>query len=104
MSTQLSDEDIRKKALERVRARKSFFTHLTVYLAVNAFLWIIWAVSVTTWGATGGMRGVPMWPLFPTVGWGIGLAIHCVSVFALHGDWEDRQVQKEIEKMKKSSS
>jgi hypothetical protein len=104
MSTQLSDDEIRKKAVERVRAKKGFFTHLSVYLAVNVFLWVIWAMTTSPWGFAGGMHNVPAWPLFATVGWGIGLVIHCLSVFALHGGWEDQQVQKEIEKIKKSSS
>jgi hypothetical protein len=102
MSTQMTDDDIRRKAISRVQAKKGFFTHLVVYLAVNIFLWVIWWVTMggTSWG--GGMRGFPMWPIFPTIGWGIGLVIHCLSVFAFHGGWEDSEVEKEIAKMKKS--
>jgi len=104
MSTQMTDDDIRRKAIARVQAKKGFFTHLTVYLAVNIFLWVIWLVTTggTAWG-TGSMRGY-MWPLFPTLGWGIGLVIHCVSVFAFHGGWEDSEVEKEIARMKKTGS
>jgi hypothetical protein len=103
MSIQLTDEEIRKKAVARVQAKKGFFTHLTVYLAVNIFLWVIWLINMggNSWGF-GGMRGLPMWPLFPTVGWGIGLVIHCLSVFAFHGGWEDNEVEKEIARIKKT--
>lgn len=106
MPVEMTDEEIRKKALGRVRARKSFFIHLSVYLAVNAFLWIIWFVnSGAAMGTAGwGMHGAPVWPIFPTLGWGIAIVIHGVSVFAFHGDWEEREVEKEIAKMKKPSS
>jgi len=103
MSTQMTDEEIRKKAVERVQAKKGFFTHLAVYLAVNIFLWMIWLINTggALWG-TGGMRSWTMWPIFPTVGWGIGLIIHFLSVFAFHGGWEDNEVEKEINRMKKN--
>ena len=102
MSTQLSDDEIRQKAVQRVRAKKGFLTHLTVYLTVNAFLWIIWALTASgMFGMGVGMRSWP-WPIFATVGWGIGLVIHGVSTFAFHGGWEDSEVEKEVARMKKT--
>ncbi|GAB3326383.1 hypothetical protein GCM10027451_51710 [Geodermatophilus aquaeductus] len=50
--------------------RRAFSDHLVAYLAVNATLWISWLVVAPATGAW-----FP-WPLVPTVGWGIGLAIH----------------------------
>jgi class 3 adenylate cyclase len=40
--------------------------HLTVYLLVNAFLVGIWAVT----------SGGYFWPVWPILGWGLGLALH----------------------------
>jgi hypothetical protein len=104
MSVQMTEDEIRQKALDRVRAKKGFFTHLTVYIVVNLFLWSIWAITMGAgFGGPGwSMRGF-MWPIFPTLGWGIGLVIHCVSVFAFHGAWEDKEVEKEMARIKKGS-
>lgn len=103
MSTQMSDDEMRKKAVERVRARKGFFTHLTIYVIINAFLWTMWAISASSnnWMPGWGMRsfGGPVWV---TAGWGLGLLFHFFGVFVFHGNWEDREVQKEIDRMKKS--
>jgi class 3 adenylate cyclase len=45
---------------------QSFRHHLTVYLLVNVFLIGIWAAS----------GGGYFWPIWPILGWGIGLAVH----------------------------
>lgn len=106
MSTQMSDDEIRKMAVRRVRRKKGFFSHLMVYIIVNAFLWCIWALSagLFNWGPWWGMHDgrLYMWPLWVTVFWGIGLLFHCLSVFAFHGGWEQSEVEKEIQRIKKS--
>jgi class 3 adenylate cyclase len=45
---------------------QSFKHHLTVYLLVNVFLIGIWAASGAGY----------FWPIWPILGWGIGLAVH----------------------------
>ena len=84
-----NQEDLRKIALERLKKRRDFRTHVVVYLLVNAFLWGIWAVT----GA-----GFP-WPVFVTGGWGIGLAMDARETY-----WDipptEQEVQAEIEKLK----
>ena len=88
MPHQMTDEEIRKMARERVNEKKGFFIHLVV----------IWTV-------TG--RGFP-WFLFPLGGWGIGVIFHFLGVFVFsqHGtsNWENRQMEKEIERIKKSQN
>lgn len=96
MSTQMSDEEIRKLAHSRVAAKKGFFSNLFIYLVVNAFLVLIW------YFASG--AGYP-WFLWVMGGWGIALVFHFFNVFVFPregGDWERNQVQKEMDKIKKS--
>ena len=52
--------------------RQSFKSHLTLYLLVNLFLIGIWAAS----------GGGYFWPVWPILGWGIGLAAHGAPVVA----------------------
>lgn len=61
-------------------AQRAFQIHATVWFAVNAFLFMIWAVT--------GM-GFP-WFIFPAGAWGIGLAAHATSAFThpVHHDDE----------------
>jgi uncharacterized membrane protein len=107
MSTEMSDEEIRRLATRRVRRKRGFFSHLIVYCVVNAFLWCMWALSASGIGAGygWGMHGTAYpWPVFMTVFWGIGLIFHCLSVFAFHGGWEQKEINKEIARLKKGDS
>jgi class 3 adenylate cyclase len=52
--------------------RQDFKIHLTVYLVVNAALIGIWAAS----------GGGYFWPVWPILGWGIGVGCHGASLFA----------------------
>ncbi len=98
MSTQMSDEEIRKIAHSRVAAKKGFYSNLLSYIVVNALLVLIWYFVS---GA-----GYP-WFLWVLGGWGIALIFHFFNVFVFPkegGDWERKEVQKEMEKIKKSRS
>jgi eukaryotic-like serine/threonine-protein kinase len=54
---------------------QSFKTHLTVYVLVNVLLIGIWAAS----------GGGYFWPVWPILGWGIGLAGHGAPLIAAAG-------------------
>jgi uncharacterized membrane protein len=107
MSNGMSDEEIRRLAIQKVRRKRRFFSHLTVYLIVNAFLWCMWALSASgvSAGYGWGMHGTTFpWPIFITVFWGIGLISHAMGVFAFHGSWEQKEIDKEIARLKKGDS
>ncbi len=63
--------DPREAAIKRLKAKRGFKTHLAVYVIVNTFLVVQWAV-----GSRDGF-----WPFWTIVGWGIGLAFHGWSVY-----------------------
>lgn len=93
--TQMSEEEIRKIATERVRAKKGFYSHLAVYILVNLML-------VAIWFFTGAQY---FWPMWVMLGWGIGLIINGVAVFSKRDSgWEMREIEKEVGKIKKSKS
>ncbi len=61
---------------EIAKKRASFKTHLITYVLVNAFLWAIWYFSKGNVHAP----GFP-WPIWTSLGWGIGLAMHYASAY-----------------------
>jgi hypothetical protein len=75
-----------QRARQRVEELRGFYVHLLVFVLVNAGLFVLDMVSSGgTWF---------FWPLF---GWGIGLAVHAISVFArgpFGADWEQRKIQQ----------
>ncbi len=93
----MENELIYRKARQKVRKKKLFYRHLGVYLIVMAFLFFLNILTTP---------GFP-WFLFPALGWGLGLAFHYFHLFgwpltgAGTSEWEERQVEKEIQKMSK---
>ncbi len=73
-------------AVKRIRAKRAFGLHATVYVAVNLLLVAVWAL-------TG--RGY-FWPIWPILGWGVGLLVHYWTVFLLRPISED-EIRREME-------
>ena len=68
----MKDEDeLREQALARLQKKREFHAHLFAYVLVNAFLVAIWAVTSAGF----------FWPIFPILGWGIGLFFHGWDVY-----------------------
>jgi hypothetical protein len=57
--------DVRRRRARRAAAVAGLRHHFTAFAAVNLLL-------IGVWGATGGC----FWPVWPLMGWGIGVAMH----------------------------
>jgi hypothetical protein len=88
MSENLS-EGLREQALERVKKRRDFWPHLLVYLMVNMFVVVVWAMT-----DSGGF----FWPGFLMVGWGIGVVMHAWDAF-FRTEITEEDVDREIARM-----
>lgn len=85
------DDDLRERALTRLKKRRDFHGHLLVYALVNTFLVLIWAVT-----DPGGF----FWPVFPIVGWGIGVVMNAWDVYRPE-EFDEQYIQREIARMAK---
>lgn len=96
MAGGMSEEEIYSLARKRVEEKKGFYTHLAVYVVVNIILVIIW------WFTDAGFP----WFVFPLGGWGIGLLFHFLGVFVFSRQtgWEKREIEKEVERLKKGGN
>ena len=65
----------RELAVRRINKRRDFQGHIVAYLVINTVVWGIWAVI----GASSG-SWFP-WPVFLTLGWGIGVAMNAWDVY-----------------------
>ena len=84
-----------RSALCRVRQLRGFYTHLSVYLAVNAGVLVINLIS----------SPARLWVVWPLAGWGIGLLIHAAGVFLggsfLGAEWERRKVEELMDRQRR---
>jgi hypothetical protein len=71
--TPLSNEEIERIARRRAGAKLGWYIHATLYVVVNL---VLFALSQYGFGHR-------PWSVFPVIGWGVGLAMHGISVFVL---------------------
>jgi hypothetical protein len=89
MQTVQNPESMRDRAFKRIQERRDFFAHLTVFVLVNGSLIVIWALV---------SPDSIFWPMFPLLGWGVGLVMHAWDVF-LAPDITEADVEREVERM-----
>lgn len=81
----LNADEIERVAQRRAGAKLRWYLHALVYVCFNLF---IFAMSQR------GLGHRP-WSALPSIGWGLGLALHGFSVFVLGGNLRDRLVERE---------
>jgi hypothetical protein len=78
--------ELRERAVRRLKKRRDFRGHVLIYVLVNTFLVVIWAVT--------NPDGL-FWPVFPILGWGIGVVANAYDVYVAE-DISEEQIQREI--------
>jgi hypothetical protein len=86
------DERAYRDAKERAEALQGFYIHLLVYVVINTALFAINAVTHS--------QGSSWWFYWPLLGWGVGVLIHGLSVFAnvFSTGWRDRKAMQLYER------
>ena len=84
-------DPVRDRAIKQLKKRHDFTTHLLVYILVNSFIVVIWATT-----NSGGF----FWPVFPVVGWGIGLVMNAWD--AWHpAEFDEDQIHREMSRIQR---
>lgn len=79
-----------QSAKKRVEAKMSFYTHLSIYVAVILLLLVINLLSSPS----------TIWFHWPMMGWGIAVVLHGFAVFVLPGRFAvtEKMIEKEMNK------
>ena len=83
----MDDSDRREAAVARLEAKRDFRNHVAVYVVVNTMLVVIWALSGQGY----------FWPVWPILGWGVGLVLHGWKVFYEKPISED-EIRREMDR------
>ncbi|MBP2833802.1 2TM domain-containing protein [Aquimarina sp. U1-2] len=62
---------IAQQIYEKARRRVGFRIHFIAFIIGVLINWVVWAVYPT----------VHIWPIWPTLGWSIGITAHYLGVF-----------------------
>ena len=87
------DVELRRQAIRRADMRIAFRSHLVAYVIVNAGLTAIYIMT---------SFGHYFWPIWPMLGWGIGLGAHASAVYMDGEGLRDRMIQEELEKLRRT--
>lgn len=82
------DTQLRRHAIQRIRARQQFHLHVAFYLAMSVYLVYLWSRSDAD----------VFWPIWALVGWGMGLASHGLHVYGWEHRISEERIQREIER------
>jgi hypothetical protein len=92
MSTTIgAPEDLRQLAIAQLRKKREVQAHALAFVTVNLFLVTIWALTGSGF----------FWPIFPILGWGIGLAFHIWDVYSPERMSEER-IQREMQRIRRT--
>lgn len=83
-------EDLRGRALGRLKKKADFRIHLMIYVLVNAMLVLIWAMTGAAF----------FWPAFILAGWGIGLVANAVDAYVVDEPTE-QQIETEMQRLQR---
>lgn len=84
------DEQLRDRAVKRLKKRRDLHAHLLVYALVNSFIVLIWLVT-----SDGGF----FWPIFPMGAWGIGLVMNAWDVYRGE-DFDEDAIRREMQRLR----
>jgi 2TM domain-containing protein len=81
--------DLREAAITRLHKKRDLQAHLLAYVLVNLMLNGIWLVT-----NPGGFY----WPVFPLLGWGIGMVFHIWDVYGPSEPSEEK-IRREMNRL-----
>jgi hypothetical protein len=84
------ETELREHALTQIRKKHEFHAHVAAYVLVNAMLVAIYFLT-----DPGGF----FWPVFPILGWGIGLFFHGWDVYSAPPSEE--RIRKEMARLER---
>jgi 2TM domain len=84
-----TDAELREQAISQLKKKRDFRTHVFIYILVNAMLVVIWAVTGSGF----------FWPIFPILGWGVGIGANAWDVYARKPLSED-EIQREAQRLR----
>lgn len=84
-----TEQELREQAIQRLKKKRDFKVHVLMYVSVNTFLVVIWAVTGAGF----------FWPIFPILGWGIGVVANAWDVYGRKPISEE-EIRREADRLR----
>jgi hypothetical protein len=90
MTNEKKDEILWKTAQKRA----AFKYHVLIYFIMNVFFWTIYYISLRTNTTPPQDRDMIPWPVYPMLGWGIGVLFNYVDVYKSRNSLAEKEYEK----------
>ncbi|MEO6682367.1 MAG: 2TM domain-containing protein [Ginsengibacter sp.] len=91
------EKEIKDPGLWRMSQKRAAFKyHVLIYFIINLLFWTMWYIQLRNNATPYFERDVIPWPVWPMMGWGIGLIFHYLSAYT----GNEKFAEKEYEKLK----
>jgi hypothetical protein len=85
-----TEGELRQRARRLAYRKRGFRHHLRTYVLVNLLLVGIWAVTGAEY----------FWPIWPILGWGIGIGFHYRGVYGGHRPLTEDEISREMDRLR----
>lgn len=90
MEQEIKDPELWKAA----QRRAGFKYHVLIYFIMNLFFWTLWYISLRNNSTPPTERDTIPWPVWPMVGWGIGVFFNYLAAYRMHNSLAEKEYQK----------
>ena len=93
--TNIMEQEIKDPQLWKVAQKRAAFKyHVLIYFVMNLFFWTIWYISLRNNNTPLNERDTIPWPVWPMLGWGIGLFFNYIAAYRNNDSLTDKEYQK----------
>ena len=85
------EEELRDKAVERIKRKRDFLGHVVLYVLINAGLWVIWAID--------GANTDDLWPAWVSGIWLVILVLDAIKVYG-ERPISDQRIEEEMRRIR----
>ena len=86
----MDDDELRKRAVKRIKEKREFGTHMVAYVVVNGFFIGIWALTGHGY----------FWPAWVLLGWGIGIVLHGANMILEGRPMREKDIEREMRRLR----
>ncbi|MEO8854073.1 MAG: 2TM domain-containing protein [Ginsengibacter sp.] len=89
------EQEMKDPELWRVAQRRAGFKyHVLIYFIMNLFFWTLWYISLKDNPNPPTVINEIPWPVWPMVGWGIGVFFNYLGAYKSHNSLAEKEYQK----------
>ena len=90
-----SGDDVKEPTLWKIAQRRASFKYnVLIYFIMSIFFWTLWYINLRQGVRIPDEENLVPWPVWPMLGWGIGLFFHYLHAYRSKNTLAEKEYQK----------